>query len=710
MRDDDTLKAIRDGFEDDDAQWDQIRQARKSDLKALSPDSTWDDRDRQARKEAGRPCLSFDELTQFCNQLVNDAREQDRAIEVNPQGADTSEAQARLIGAIIRQIEYRSNAQLAYTRMFEDAAQGSYGFLRVTSRYLEASVASPTARSFEQELWIRPVHNPDLVTPGFFTLPDFSDCKRFWVHESYTHEEFKRAFPDATLKDFTESLRLAGPRWVDPKRVWVRELWELKTHPRKLALLPGPDGAEPMAVWVDTIPKAQRREVLQTALKERTVDEPRVTQTLTNGCEVLQEAKLWPGRYIPIVGCVGKILWIEDSRQILSLIRNAKDAQQLYNYYRTSEAEVVGMTPKVPWFAYKGSLDQTNRRSLAESNQRPVGVVEVDPSSEQWSAQHGPLPFPQRQAFEPPIQALEMGAESTRRAIMSATGTGFLPTEAQRQNQKSGVALREIATSAQKGAFHFVDHYEHAIRRVGEIIVDLIPHYYDTARDLHVRLKNQQTVPVRVNDPQAPPPKDFADDQASPLFVTTGEFEVTIASGPSYASEREKASEFADQLVTVRPEVFQVIGPEVIRLKNLGPIGDAIVELLEAMQPPQIQQLKKGGQGMSPREQQMAAQLKQAQGVIQQLQQILQTEQTKAESQQRIKALEGQIKLALQQLQGDQKLQQLAFQAETAAADREDGQRHEMAMAGADAAQQARAADDAAYQAEKQALFGRSSA
>lgn len=690
MKSDADVAEIRDGFKDDDAQWADIRKARDKDIQALTPDSTWDPDDREARRKAGRPCLSFDELGQYVNQLVNDARETKRAIEVNPAGDETSEADARFIGALIRQIEYRSNAQLAYTQMFEDAASGGYGWLRVQPHYTQQTIRQPSARSFDQELRIEPIPNPNLVTPGYFVKPDLSDCKRIWVDESYSHAEFGRRWSEATIKDFAGGLTSdAGPRWVSPTRIWVRELWELKARRKQLALLPSPDPAkpEPRALWVETIPEERRKEVLAGALNVRWVDQPYVCQTLTNGLEILEEKKDYPGSFLPIIGCVGKILWTEEERIILSLIRNALDPQQLYNYNRTSAAEILGMTPKVPWFYYKGALDVGEQDALENSNRVPVGAIGISASPEGWNPGFGPVPFPQRNTYEPPIQAFEMSAEAIRRAIQSATGTGFLPTEAQRINQKSGVALKEIATSAQKGAYHFVDHYEHAIRRVGEVLVDLIPHYYDTARDVHVRGADDKTQMIRINDQATPAPKDFG---GQPIDLTAShEFDITLSTGPSYATERDKASEFADQLIGARPEVFQLIGGDIIRLKNLGPIGDKIADILDAMAPPAVQQLRQGNQPLPPQAQQAMAQLQQAQQMIQQLQRVIETEQIKGQNAVQLKQIDGQIKLALAELQGQQKRELLAAEVAADIETREDEQAHDMAKAGADAAQSA---------------------
>lgn len=698
MVDDPDLKLIREGFEDDEALWLDTRKARNEDIKALGPESTWDPDDRDARKAAGRPCLAFDELGQYVNQLVNDARETKRAIEVNPGPGDekTAENDARVVAAIVRQIEARSRAQMAYTQMFDDAASGSYGFLRIVPQYLQQKVTNPSARSFDQELIIKSVHNPDLITPGYFTKPDFSDCSRFWVHESYTHEQFRLAFPEAEITDFSGSM--AHARWVDDKRVWVRELWELKTKRKRLALLPPAGGeGEPVGIWAETIPKDKRKDVLKSALNVRDVDEPYVCQTITNGVEILKENKDWKGRHIPIVGCVGRTLWVDGKRQILSLIRNARGPQQLFNYYKTSEAEEVGMTPKVPSFSYKGALDPTNKANLLVANQVPVGVIEVDGYPEGWNPAHGPVPFPQRTPYAPNIQAFEVGAESTRRSIQSATGTGFLPTEAQRQNQKSGVALREIASSATKGAYHFVDNFEHAMMRTAEIIVDLLPHYYDTARDIHVRGKDDKPIRVRINDPQAQSPQEFG---GQPIMLKPEqEFDVALSTGPSYATERDKASEFADQLVTVRPEIFAAIGGDIVRLKNLGPIGDKLAEVLDVLAPPPVQQMRSGQQPLPPQAQQAMAQLQQAQQMIQQLQQMIQTDQVKMQGQIELAKIKGRIELALTELKGKQAREKQASEVAAAIDTREDEQQHELAMAGADAAASEATAQRAAERA-----------
>src|SRR5689334_2261785 len=117
----------------------------------------WPDEEKRARKEKGRerPCIAMDELNQYTNQLVNSVRMAKKSIKVIPQGEGSDDKTAEFTQAKIREIEYRSNALANYATAFEDAARRSYGFLRVSKRFLK--------KSFNQELWIERIPNPDSV-------------------------------------------------------------------------------------------------------------------------------------------------------------------------------------------------------------------------------------------------------------------------------------------------------------------------------------------------------------------------------------------------------------------------------------------------------------------------------------------------------------------------------------------------------------------
>jgi len=586
------LEELRERFDYATAEWDPIRDEGRQDMRAIAGDP-WETEERKQREEANRPCLSLDELSQYVNQLINDVRQNKRAIKVDPEGNGADEATAALRANLIRQIEYRSHAQNAYTTSFENCVQRSYGFHRIVARYVPG-------KSFDQELFIEPLPNPDLVTPDPDALrADGSDMTYCFVAETRSKAEFGREFPHARLTDFG-SIHDTAPAWVKDNRIQIAEYWTIETKTRRLLQLQAP-GGEPLIVYEDELNGIKPSKAL--ILQERDVDEPAVMQYLTNGVEILKRTK-WPGKYIPIVCCLGKVLYVDSglgaTRQVLSLIRLARDPYMLYCYYRTCEAELVGMTPKTPYMAYEGQFSPAQLIEVQKSLHEPVAALFAKPTTE--GLVNTLLPLPSRPSYEPPIQALEVGAESARRAIQAAIGQSPLPTSAQRQNEKSGIALQTMETSAQRGSYHFIDHYDDAIVQTGRILDDLIPHYYDTARDIGIRKPDDSAEIVRINDSNNP--------KSVPTNV--GDHEVTISTGPSMVSEREAAKQFALALAG-NPTLMPVIGDLVTKLSISGPVAD---ELVERLTPPQFKK-KKEGEGPDPAA--MAQQLQQVQAQLQAL-------------------------------------------------------------------------------------------
>lgn len=687
-------------------EWEEVRREGRIDVRCVSGDP-WDPKERQARKQAQRPCLSLDELGQYVNQLINEVRQHKRSIKVTPVGNKSKEPIARLRGNLIRQIEYRSNAQIAYTTMFENAVQRSYGFLRIKPRYEHV-------RSFHQELIIEPFQNPDMVTVDPDDLsPTGADMKFAFVHEWWNIQDFRRRWPNAKVKGADPQWAKEKPKWWRKDRIQVAEYWTIDFKSRELLQLQMPATEEqPQGSFVevfademvmpadDAHPEVKRRWLRKfgqtfaaynskqaQVINRRDVDYPYVCQYMTNGSELLppdpekpgQLKHKWMGTSIPIIACYGKILWVDESggiksagdvidedgsgatRKILSLVRLARDPQMLYCYYRTCEAELVGMTPKTPFIGYVGQF-RTRQDDWGKINQQPQAYIEADPMVDGASGQV--LPLPQRQPYDPPIQPLEIGAESARRAIQAAMGIMPLPTSAQRQNEKSGVALERIQSTSQQGSFHFVDHYEMSITECGKKLDELLDDYYDAARDVTVRDAAGETKSVRINDPQS------VDEEAGePLILTDDPYDVTLSTGPNFDSEREQATEFADTLVANIQGIAGIIGPQAssqllslaVKLRNLGPIGDQIADMLspakDKLTPEQMQQQLAQAKQM----------IEDLQAELMQAQQVIATKQVETQGKAEIERMKAQADAQTEAMkaQADGRLEMQRLLAET---------------------------------------------
>ena len=643
------LQEMREKWQWATDEWRPIREEGAIDMRYVSGEP-WEPKDKAARLAAGRPALALDELGQYLNQLINDIRQHKRAIQVTPTGNGANDKKAEFLASLIRQIEYRSNAQQAYTTTFENTVQRSYGFHRIKARYV-------SDRSFEQELIIEPIINPDMVTPDpDIQKPDGSDMKFLFNAESWAIKDYKRRWPSAKVQSYTAEWANTLPKtWnYSEQRIQIAEYWCVHTKTRDLLLL-----NNGQTVFKDELEKMPAG---ATVVNTREVETTEVKSYLTNGIEIL-ERNDWPGTSIPFVCCFGKVLYVSDSagsskKKILSLVRLARDPFMLYCYYRTAEAEQVGMSTKFPYFVRRGSLKQDQSVKLQASLHEPVAFIEVEAEVE--GAPPGFIPeMPQRNPFEPAIEALEVGAEGARRAIQAAMGGSPLPTSAQRRNEKSGVALKQIEDSSARGSYHFVDHYEDCITRTGELLKELAPHYYDTARDVTIRGGDNETETVRINDPQtAEKPEDAI------LLEPSEQYDVTLSTGPAMESEREVANEFADVLVQNLQTVAGVSGPQAagkimalaVKLKNLGPLGQEMADIISPPEnedgqptPEQLQQqMAKMGQMIDMLAKELEAKTK-----------VIETDQIKAESQTQLEALKQQGEDARTQVESQLKLVEL---------------------------------------------------
>lgn len=595
-------KEIRQRYTDYQSEWRETQEEAQTDMRFVSGDP-WEPEDRKAREEAGRPCMAMDEINQYLNQWINNIRQNKRAIQVNPKGGGATDKDAERRANIIRGIEYRSNAQAAYITAAENMINRSYGFARLTTAY-------DGDKSFNQEIRIKRIPNPDtvLLNPDYKEA-DASDMEDGFLTDLLRKEDFKRLYgTKAKVVSFSGEHMQQAEGWIRDKYVQVAEFWKVHKVPRKLLLVNGGEQG-PIAFYEDEIKDMKGL----TILKDRKVEQKKVCQYITNGLEILDTID-WAGSYIPILACFGKELFIDDGsgskRVLLSMVRLARDPQMLHAYLTSQEAEEAGMTPKAPFVGYTGQFvtDLDAWETLAKV---PRSFVQADPMVDTATGQV--LPLPTRPAFQPNFQAYEMAKESARRSIQAAMGISPLPTSAQRQNEKSGVALDRIQTAEAVGSFHFTDNYDRFLENAGRQINELIGPIYDTARDVPTRNAKEEHAVLRINDPkyaQANPDKDHLDTQK-------GEFDSTIKAGPSYQSQREMVSEFVDLLVQnlknlpVPPQVAAQIMALAIKLKNLGPIGEEIADLLSPPNP----------QDMPP---QVQAAMAQSQAAIQELQQKLQ--------------------------------------------------------------------------------------
>lgn len=605
------LKECREDFAYAKSYWQENYDEARKDMDAvlcIPPESFRNDR-------AGRPCLWPDELSQYVNQTNNNNRQIKRAMKISPRTEDATDQDAEHRQAYIQGIEYASKAQSVYATAFESCAECGFGYWRVNLVVVGANG--------EQEPRIRRIPNWSTVLPDPDAREaDFSDSMLYFVTDTMRQTTFARRYPKAKKRSFEGADVQRAPGWLNGENITVAEWWkreEIGAQPADVSRRKSDEGGDEDEETAPVADGAKRW---------------KVTQRITNGLEIL-ETNEWIGSWIPIVGCFGlekyKSEGNSSKRLFLSLIRRARDAQQMLSYIASQEAEEFGMAPRAPLQGYKGQFNADAHKYL---NRIPTAYVEFDIPND-WMPNWGPPPLPTRPQFIPNAQAYEIAFERWRRSIQAAVGINPLPTAAQRQNEKSGVALQKIQSQESMGSFHFTDNFVRALTNTGIQINELITKLAELdslpatvlgrdqkGEDVQLKVAPRNGGQLSAASGQLPGAVP-ADSQALPeeklFFAHRGQFEVAVSDGPSEMSQREEVSAFVDMLLQtlpalhIPPALLQQIVAIAIRLKNIGTYGDEIADLLA---PPQQQNIPPQARAMVL---QMQGQLKEAQAEIQKL-------------------------------------------------------------------------------------------
>ncbi len=579
---DDTLKSAREAFQQCIEAEAENRAEALDDIRFARLGEQWPADVAARRARDGRPTLTINRLPAFIRQVVNDARQNKPSISVHPADSGADVATAEVISGLIRNIEYASDADVAYDTALESAVTGGLGYFRIGLDYARDD-------GFEQDIRIQRIADPFTVyADPHSTAADSSDWNLGFVVEAMPRAMFEKRFKGASLRnggavDWGNAYHGVGPAWLDGDRVVVAEYW---TREEVDARLLGLSDGQAVEAAVYAARKGQFDAMGLSVVAERAIKSRRVRQRLMTGAEVLDETE-WPGRFIPIVPVFGEEVTVEGRRSFRSLVRDAKDPQRMFNYWRTISTELVALSPKAPFIGPKGAFDSDAEKwSTANSENHPF--IEFD----------GPQ-APQRQPFDgPPAGALQeaMNASDDMKAIMGLHDASLGAPS----NETSGRAITARQREGDVSTFHYIDNLSRSIRHAGRILIDLIPRVYSQPR--MVRVLGAEGAPrvVAVNQPAtAPGPGGQPLQRVHDLGL--GKYDLTVEAGPSFTTRRQEAAEQMMTFVRAFPAAAPVIGDLLAQAMDWPGAGE-IARRLGALLPPQVG-------GLDPRLAQAQAQI-----------------------------------------------------------------------------------------------------
>jgi len=589
------------------------RQEGLEDLKFVNGDQ-WPVELQNSRNLESRPVLTINKLDGYCRQVTNQQRQQRPRIKVHATNNEADVKTADVIEGMCRHIEVNSNADNAYDTAFDHAVRMGWGYWRITTDYVKEN-------SFDQEIFIDAIPNPFTVyfDPNSESV-NGSDAERCLITTMMSKAKFRKLYPD---NDDGTSFTQRGTgdtqsEWITKEDIRIAEYFYV--HRESATLYQLSNGTSTFADGKDF--KARLEAAGIEIIGERKSYKRTIKWKKLTAMEVIEERD-WPGQFIPVVPVYGRHVVIGDKRHKFGMVRHAKDAQRMYNFWQTTITESVALAPKAKWIMAEGQ-DEGHESEWAAANVKSFPLLRY----KQTDIDGQSAPPPQRLQPEPPPSGVMAAAAGINTDI--ATLMGIYDPSQQLPGNISGKALNGQQQQVDLTNFDFYDNLTKSIAQTGKIILDLIPHIYDSQRVMRIIGADGKPDLVQINQPSQ-------DDQGVYKVMhdmTVGQYDVVMDTGPGFNSKRQAAVEAMMPLVTGNPELFKVAGDLVFRNMDF-PGAEVIADRLAASNPmaqiddkspvpPQVQMQLKANQAQM---QQMQQQLQQMQMMIKQRQDIEQVKQ-----------------------------------------------------------------------------------
>lgn len=614
----------------------EIRQMARECFKFTFVDQ-WPTKERRRREDQNRPVTTINRTMQFVNQVANDQRQQRVEVVIAPKDDSADEKAATAFEGHVREIQYRSKAQTAYTTAGMHAAVGGFGYIRVLAKYCDQ-------KSFRQELYIKTVIDPMAILLGPHEEMDGSDAEYGFVIENMPLEEYEREHGKWEGVEFPAG---DDAGWYDLKGdnkfVRVAEYWYCEYKPSVLYEMA--DGA---GVFEEDLPKLfDNGGAPEFALDENgnprsRKEKRRIIKWKKITAEKVIEEGTWPGSCIPIVPVYGTSVIVEGRMYRIGLVQWLMDPARSLNYMRAAQIEEIALKPKPPYVGAEGQFEG-HEAEWRDANVETRGYLEYKPVTLAGTL----APPPQRNVTEPATASINVAALTAEGDLKGASGL-FNASLGQQGNETSGRAILARQKEGNTATFHLMDNLARSIEQVGRILVECTPFYYSAP----YATRSADGEPKRVED----------------VDLSVGRYTVNVETGQTM--EREQTFDFLTSIVQSAPQLLSMLGDLLMKASPLpGNLKKQMSERMKLMLPPEIKQAEQ--QDGQPDPNALMAELQKMQQEMQALQEFAQQQHELATSKQM--ELEQQERIEMERLKVEREKIQAQLSMKAAELDAKDG-------------------------------------
>lgn len=513
-------------------------------------ESMWDQRILVSRRnsESFRPCLTVNKISEKIRTVLGEFEQLDPAVTISPVDNFADPVIAEILSGLVKHVEANSKAKMVYKTSYSNTLNSGIGGWKID---LKQDPIKPET----SHIIIKSIANPFQVRwdPNAKEY-DKSDARYVFFIEDIPKEDFEEQYPDVDTSGWSH---YPQSDWLNRDTVKVAEYWWKDKIKDKLLLvnrqnqkeyifqdeiLPDDEILSDKAIDVER-DKIYYGKIVHTQFIEGPFDD-------------------WPLDRFPFVFQGGDFSYIDGLTRYYGLVNDAKEAQQMYNYFISSTVEQVVMQPKAPYVADAKSIE---------------GFMEYwqDPNSTDllvYDSKGGTTPAPTRN--NPPVlsQGLSGMLDIANKDLMSSMGI-YESNLGMQGPEVSGVAINSRQRQGSLATHPYIDNFECSLTYSAQLIIDLIPYVYDTERIVRILGPDSKEKIVMINTTvqkaqqmQLPQeshivsPSGFIND-----LKNAGRYDVVVNIGPSHTTMRQENLAMMIDLLKTLPNMADTLAPILIK-------------------------------------------------------------------------------------------------------------------------------------------------
>ena len=590
----------------------------------------WRDKEINKRKNSGRPFITINKCKPAVDQIEGDVRLNPPGPQCKPVGENEHAPAPDIIEGLIREVEYRSMAEVADSTAVKYSAISGFGVIELCTEYANE-------RDDQQRLVLKSVEDPSVC---FFDpkarMANRQDAR--WAGKicMYSADEYEMAFGKRNVRE---------PGGVQQAQGWLRDAMGIGTEDTQTLMewvgarddgdgrWKGPfyvcefymveEEDRTSRLYTDHIWRFDDEKVpsgvgrVPGKENERKSPKRTIKKYLVDALEVLDETE-WPGTLIPLFPVLGPEIYIDGKLHRLSLISPGLDANRALNYVATTATEIAGLANKSGYVGYKGQFDDPRWET---ANSEVWAYLEVTPAfaTDEMGQQHL-LPPPQKNQWEAPIQwLLALGAFFTDQ--FKAVTSMYSSSLGEEKGDQSGKAIEQLRSESNVGNFSYADNLHRTKTIIYQQMCVIFPKIMTGPQVVAIVRPDSQHEMVAINQVFGPDGIDQKTGKKGKRnSLALGEYSVRVVAGPNFQTRQDQAMQMLLEAIKINPAILQnpAVTAKIIRMIGQGnPEMEGIADLIspspdQEMTPQQMHQALQMAQAQSQQQQQVIQKLAQA--------------------------------------------------------------------------------------------------